>query len=653
MGQLSRLDFSIIAVYACALIALGLYLRRRASASLEDYFLGGRQLPWWALGISGSAAYLDVTGTMVIVSFLYLLGPRGLYVEFRGGAVLVLAFMMIWTGKWHRRSGCMTEAEWTIFRFGASAGGHAARIVRAVAEIVFTIGGLAYLLKGMGLFLSTFLPYSPTQCALGMVAVAGLYTMISGFYGVVISDIFQFALVVIGVVAVVIVALTALAGAGAPLGEIAERVTGNPDWTRGSPVATAHLPAGYENYRPLGVLMVFYLVQSMLAGLRSGADPKFFGARSERECGLIGFLWISLMTLRWPMMIAFAILGLLLVAETVPDQSRLAEASAAIRQQFPDVAATDWDDTVAQVMYAPEDHPELVQRLRKLLGDDTWRDRLKLAGFHGTVNPERVLPAVLLAKIPGGLRGILLMALLAASMSTFDSNVNKTLGFFTKDIYQAYLRPAAGNGELMTASYVFGGLMIAGGFALSFTAGSINAIWDWIVMGLGAGLAVPGVLRLYWWRFNAGGMILGTLGGMGAAVVQKFAWPELPPISQFVTVTAIALVCAVVATYLTPPTNRTTLETFYRKTQPFGLWKPLRAILVGDERIRVMREQRNDLAALPCALLWQITLFLIPMQILVADYPGLIWSLPIWLFSLAGLYRFWYRPLAELDSAPA
>ena len=89
-------------LYFSFLVSLGLYLKKKASASMEDYFLGGRQLPWWALGVSGMASFLDLTGTMVIVSFLYMMGPRGLFVEFRGGAVLVLAVMMLWAGKWHR-----------------------------------------------------------------------------------------------------------------------------------------------------------------------------------------------------------------------------------------------------------------------------------------------------------------------------------------------------------------------------------------------------------------------------------------------------------------------------------------------------------------------------------------------------------------------
>ncbi|MFZ1083252.1 MAG: sodium:solute symporter, partial [Candidatus Kryptoniota bacterium] len=87
-------------------------MRKRSSKTIQDYFLGANKLPWWALGISGMSSFTDMAGTMLIVSFLFLLGPRGLYVEFRGGAVLILSFMLVWSGKWHRRSNCMTGAEW-------------------------------------------------------------------------------------------------------------------------------------------------------------------------------------------------------------------------------------------------------------------------------------------------------------------------------------------------------------------------------------------------------------------------------------------------------------------------------------------------------------------------------------------------------------
>src|ERR1700723_1755675 len=102
MHALSPIDYLIIIGYLGASLVAGLLMTRKAGASLEDYFLGGRSLPWWLLGVAGMANWFDLTGTMIITSFLYLLGPRGLYIEFRGGAVLLLPFLLAYAGKWHR-----------------------------------------------------------------------------------------------------------------------------------------------------------------------------------------------------------------------------------------------------------------------------------------------------------------------------------------------------------------------------------------------------------------------------------------------------------------------------------------------------------------------------------------------------------------------
>jgi len=110
MHLLSSLDYGVIISFLLLILLVGLWMSRLASKSLENYFLGGRNLPWYMLGVSGMSGWFDLTGTMIITSFLYLLGPRGLFIEFRGGAVLILAFLIAYTGKWHRRSGCMTRS---------------------------------------------------------------------------------------------------------------------------------------------------------------------------------------------------------------------------------------------------------------------------------------------------------------------------------------------------------------------------------------------------------------------------------------------------------------------------------------------------------------------------------------------------------------
>ena len=140
MGNFATIDVTIIVMYFMVTLIMGLIMTRQASKSMDHYFLGGRSIPWYLLGMAGMANWFDLTGTMIITSFLYMLGPRGLFIEFRGGACLILAFLIAYTGKWHRRSGCMTSAEWTTYRFGSGATSNWMRFLKAFMTIVTTVG---------------------------------------------------------------------------------------------------------------------------------------------------------------------------------------------------------------------------------------------------------------------------------------------------------------------------------------------------------------------------------------------------------------------------------------------------------------------------------------------------------------------------------
>lgn len=645
MRYLNSIDYTVIVVYFFILIGLGLYLRKMASQSIEDYFLGGRKLPWWALGISGMASWLDITGTMIIVSFLFMLGPRGLFIEFRGGAVLPLAFMLIFSGKWHRRSGCMTGAEWMIFRFGEGFGGQFARISQAIAVFMMTVGMLAYLVKGIGLFLSMFLPFSPFTCAIVMVGVATIYTMASGFYGVVYTDMFQSLIILTAVITLSTLALLKAPDMEA-IAAIAREVTGSSDWTNSRFQWTTSMPKGYEAYRHLGMFTLFYLVRQIIGGFNAGDDPKYYGARSDRECGKLSFLWTWLMMFRWPMMMAFAVLGLYLVRDLFPDQTVLAQSAELIRQHIGSVDKSRWADTLAGIMNNPGRYPELVEGLKGLLGVD-WATKLHLLSYEGTVNPERILPAVVLFDIPMGFRGMILVALIAASMSTFDSTVNRAAGFFTRDLYQRYLRPGAKNRELITASWIFIAVIVFLGFLLGYTTESINDIWGWINMSLGVGMLIPTMLRFLWWRFNGGGFAAGMTAGLVFSVIQRLVAPELDERAQFLLCSTVSLTATILGTYLTKPTDPQVLENFYRKTRPFGLWTPLKMTLPDDLRRETEREHKNDIIALPFALLFQITLFMLPMLFIIKSYGTFTATFTVFAICGAGMYYFWYRNLAK------
>src|SRR5512140_2770656 len=119
-------DYIIIASYFVITIGVGVYVTKRASGSLDEYFLGGQHFPWWILGLVGMATYVDMSGTMFQVSYFYLLWVKGYWVAFEGSLALFLAFLMIFMAKWLNRTRCMTNAELMELRFGSERPGQLA-----------------------------------------------------------------------------------------------------------------------------------------------------------------------------------------------------------------------------------------------------------------------------------------------------------------------------------------------------------------------------------------------------------------------------------------------------------------------------------------------------------------------------------------------
>ena len=578
MQALSSLDYGIIGLFLVVTVVAGFWMTRRAAGSLDDYFLGGRSIPWYFLGISGMAAWFDLTGTMIITSFLYMLGPRGLYIEFRGGAVLVLAFMVAYTGKWHHRSGCMTGAEWLVFRFGKDKATNALRLLSAFMGVVGTIGMLAYLVRGTSLFMGMFFPWPPMTMTFILIGLTAIYTMCSGFYGVVLTDVVQSTIILISCLVVAFMAWHQVPDSAA-LAETARQVTGNVSWTDSMLAWKTTMPKGYEIYESLTMFAAFYLLRNVLGGMGSGGEGRYFGARNDRECGLQSMLQGITVAFRWPMMIGFAVMGIYLIARELPDSQAV----------------------------------------------------------------------VLMRVIPAGLKGVLIMAMLAAMMSTLNTAVNGTGALIVRDFYQNLIRPEAKNRELIAVSWISSLAIVAAGCWMGVSAGSINELWGWIIMSLGAGGLAPGLLRLYWWRCNTTGMFMGTLlGGIGA-VLQKIFMPEMTEGWQFLTMGLLSFIGTIGGSLLTKPTDRDVLENFYKTTRPFGFWGPLKKTLPEDVRVKMDAENRNDILTIPFALLAQVTLFLLAMQLVIKAYSSIAWTLPLFLIGVIGLRIFWWKPLWKLS----
>jgi len=649
MHSLATLDYVIILGYLSLSIVMGLVMSRQAGASMDHYFLGGRRVPWYLLGVMGMATWFDLTGTMLITSFLYMLGPRGLFIEFRGGAVLILVFMLVYTGKWHRRSGCMTGPEWGIYRFGDNKVAQSMRLLGAVMSVITTVMMLSYLVRGASLFLGMFFPWPPFYTTLGLVLLTTLYTVSSGFYGVVLTDLVQGVIVIITCIIIAFMAWNQVPDA-AHLAATAKAVTANPDWANSLPAWHTPMPPGYEAYSPVILMAGFYLLRHSIGGMGTGGEARYFGARSDRDCGLQTFQQALMTMFRWPLMMGFAVLGIYFVSANYPDMSVVKAAADAVHRFYPAVTEANWHDLTSDILNHPATHPAaLVQSLQQLLGEQ-WQFKLPLVGFHGAINPEQILPAVLLNMVPNGLRGLIVVAMFAAMMSCKNGIVNGTCAYVVKDIYQAFLRPKASNRELIITSYIATISIVVVGFYFGVAASSINNLWGWIIMSLMAGQLAPGLLRLYWWRCNAWGCVGGAVLGAIGAVVQRIYAPDLNEIWQFLLTAGLSFVGCIGASLATAPTPLPVLQNFYRTTRPFGWWGPLKGEITGAARVAMDRENRNDIIAVPFTMLWQVTLFLLPMQLVTKTYTAFWCTLPLFLIGATGMYFFWWRPMMSREA---
>ncbi len=304
--NLSLLDATIIIGYFVVISFVGFYMSRVAAQGLDDYFLGGKKIPWWVLGASGTASNFDMTGTMVIVSFIYLIGLKGFWVAMRGGVGLPLAFLLVFLGKWYRRTQVMTEAEYMKFRFGDGPQGRLARTFSAISYLILSVGFVVYFCVGTGSFLSQFLPFPKAVCSLIMVVIGLFYTASAGLYGVVFTDFLQELMLI-----VVALYLTIKAFITAGALELPAR------FTEFSLPFTLDVP-GYDAYKMFTFCVFFWVLKGVLegmGGIGGYMSQRYYAARNEREASLLTAEWIFLLGFRWLMIMSIAVLGVTVSAQ--------------------------------------------------------------------------------------------------------------------------------------------------------------------------------------------------------------------------------------------------------------------------------------------------------------------------------------------------
>ena len=206
--QLHPIDATIVVVYLVVVVTTGWLFSRRAGENLESYFLGGKGLPWYVIGISHGVNGLDISGTMFFALMLFAYGVKGVYIIWLF-PVFAMVFRMVYLNMWVRRSNALTGAEWMHTRFSKDGGGGLAHLSVVVYAVVSVVGFLCLAFQGVGKFAAPFFPsnLTPEIHAAIILCVAAAYLIVGGMYSVVVTDLMQYALLTVSAIGTAIIAL--------------------------------------------------------------------------------------------------------------------------------------------------------------------------------------------------------------------------------------------------------------------------------------------------------------------------------------------------------------------------------------------------------------------------------------------------------------
>ncbi len=590
---MNQLDLFAVGAYFALVIAAGLWYRRRAARNLTAYFLGGKSMHWSMLAMSGAVSNFDITGTMWMVSVLYILGMQSWWHHWMWGVALP-AFGLAYMARWVRRSKVITAAEWMKTRFGEDPGGRAARYASAFLAILFTAACVGYAFQGIGKFAEVYVPLEgiarhlpfasewivdnqAAVLATLVFAVTTLYVAVGGLYSVVVTDVIQTLILTASGIVIVVVAYRNLSPEIIASSVPADFVRLTPAWRIDRLAGTEH--AAYQMF---GLLTVTWVVKGLL--MNAGGPGQLYdfqrhlAAASVRDACKLAASWPFFLVVRWGM-----VAGITLLA---------------------------------------------------------------LSGVMNAHDPEKVMPAVLQEYLPAGIRGVVIAGLLAAFMSTFSSTVNSGASFVVRDIWQPIFRPRADEKHLIRSSYVATVGIVIAGILIGFRAESIGQIWGWLMMALGAAVIVPNVLRWYWWRINGWGYAAGVLGGILLSVIALFV-PEIPIYKIFPAICTGSLLASVGVTFLTRPTRSAVLEDFYLTVRPFGFWGPVRRTAGTPPRAELPSSESaaRSLFNAAVAIVGLTALYLGPMYLVGHWHLRAAVCALCFLVSAAVLYFSWYRHL--------
>ena len=603
--KLHLIDVLIIALYLVVMVVIGLMLKKRASKNLDSYFLGGKSLPFYMLGLSNASGMFDISGTMWMVYLAFVYGLKSLWIPWLW-PVFNQVFLMVYLSAWLRRSNVLTGAEWIRTRFGYGRGADLSHTIVVLYAVIGVLGFLSYGFIGIGKFMEIFFPwdvvsqfvpfdvpaeYVPHVYGIFFTTIATFYVMMGGMLSIVWTDVVQFAIMTVSGVVIAVIAMMKVSpemlSAHVPVGWDTPFFgwTLEMDWSNLIPSVMDKITADqYGLFTIVVMMMLFKGIFMSMAGPAPNYDmQKILACKSPKEAALMsGSVPVILLVPRYLMIMGFAVLAIVFFSED-------------FRAMGP------------------------------------------------AVDFETILPRAINQFVPVGLAGLLLAGLLAAFMSTFASTVNAAPAYLVNDVYLKYINPKASARTQIHASYLISALVVIISTVIGFFVQNINSVLQWIVSALYGGYIAANLLKWHWWRFNAHGYFWGMLVGILAAMIVPQFFPDTLPLYYFPLLMFVSLIGCIAGTLLTAPTDEDTLINFYIRIRPWGFWKPIadKAIARYPEVSR-NRNFKRDIFNVAVGILWQCCLTIIPMYIVIKEGFPLVTSIIILTITTLILKKNWY-----------
>ncbi|MFV1449068.1 sodium:solute symporter family protein [Maribacter sp. HS] len=518
--ELSTLDYAFIIVFFSLVLGIGVYVSKKSGKNSSEFFLSGRTMPWWLLGLSMVATTFSTDTPNLVTDIVRTNGVSGNWVWWCfliTGMLTVFVYAKLW-----RKSNVNTDLEFYEMRYGGKPASFLRKFRAVYLGVIFNVITMSAVTLAAIKIGSIMLGLEPWQTVVSAGLITVTFSALGGFKGVVYTDFLLFFVAMAGAIgaAYYLVNIPEVGGIEALMANenVTEKLNILPD---------------FSNKKALITLFIIPLAVQWWSSWYPGAEPggggyiaqRMLAAKDENHAiGATFFFNIMHYALRpWPW-----ILVALASIVVYPDL-------ASIQEAFPNVTADK-------------------------LGHD-------------------LAYSAMLTKLPSGLLGVVLASLVAAYMSTISTQLNWGSSYIVYDFYKQQINPDASEKRLVAVGRISTVVLMIFSAALALLLQNALQLFD-VLLAFGAGTGLIFILRWFWWRINAWSEITAMFASGIISIILKltpvgaylFATETglLPDWSEYIFIVVVTTIIWLIATFMTQPESNETLRSFYRKIQPGG-----------------------------------------------------------------------------------